>query len=292
MILVTGATGQFGAKAVEHLLRKGVNPTEISVLVRDATKAISLKEKGIRIKEGDYTDHLSMVEAFIGVDKLLLVSSNNREAIENRTLHHKNVINAAKEAKVNHIIYTSFVRKAGYEKSAIADFQNSHVETENCLKESGIDYTILQNGIYAEMILAFVGDKVDEKENILFPAGDGKASWVLREELSEAAAHVLTTEDHRNKTYSLTNTESIGFNTIAQYISEILNKKVKYISPDANEFKATMEKAGILEMYVAMFTMWGKAIAQQTMDKEDNTLSNFLRRKPTSMHQFIAKVYS
>lgn len=292
MILVTGATGQFGSKAVEHLLEKGVNPTEISVLVRDSDKAISLKEKGVHIKEGDYTDHGSMVQAFLGVDKLLLVSSNNREAIENRTLHHKNIIKAAKEAKVNHIVYTSFVRKPGYEDSAIADFQNSHVESENYLKESGIDYTILQNGIYAEMILAFVGDKVAETENILFPGGEGKASWVLREELAEAAAHVLTTANHKNKTYSLNNIESIGFNAIAQDISEVLNKKVKYTSPDVNEFKAIMEKAGVPEMYIGMFTMWGTAIAQQTMDKENDTLSNFLNRKPTSVSQFIAKVYS
>ncbi|MET3114184.1 NAD(P)H dehydrogenase (quinone) [Pedobacter sp. CG_S7] len=292
MILVTGATGQFGSKAVEHLLKKGVNPTEISVLVRDSDKAISLKEKGIHIKEGDYTNQGSMLEAFRGVDKLLLVSSNNREDIENRTLHHVNVIKAAKEAKVDHIVYTSFVRKAGYENSAIADFQNSHVESENYLKESGIEYTILQNGIYAEMILAFIGDKVAETENILFPGGEGKASWVIREELAEAAAHVLTTEDHKNKTYSLTNTESIGFNVIAQDISELLNKKVKYTSPDANAFKAIMEKAGVPDMYISMFMMWGTAIAQQTMDKEDDTLSNFLNRKPTSVSQFIAKVYS
>ncbi|MCD0472622.1 SDR family oxidoreductase [Flavobacterium sp. JAS] len=292
MILVTGATGQFGSKVIEHLLKKGVCPTGISVLVRDSDKAISLKQKGVHIKEGDYTDHDSMVKAFRGVDKLLLVSSNNREAIENRTLHHKNVIEAAKEAKVNHIVYTSFVRKPGYEDSAIADFQNSHVESENYLKESGIDYTILQNAIYAEMILAFVGDKVAETENILFPAGEGKASWVLREELAEAAAHVLTTEDHKNKTYSLTNSESIGFNTIAQNISEVLNKKVKYTSLDVNEFKAIMEKAGVPEMYIGMFTMWGTAIAQQTMDKDDDTLSNFLNRKSTSVSQFIAKVYS
>lgn len=69
------------------------------------------------------------------------------------------------------------------------------------------------------MILAFVGDKVAETENILFPAGEGKASWVVREELAEAATHVLTTEDHKNKTDSLTNTESIGFNAIAMNLN-------------------------------------------------------------------------
>ena len=129
MILVTGATGHFGGKAVEHLLKKGIKPTDISVLVRDAGKASHLKEQGIIVKEGDYTNHNSMVEAFKGVDKLLLVSSNNREAIENRTQHHKNAIKAAKEAQVKHLIYTSFVRIPGFEDSSIADFQNSHVET-------------------------------------------------------------------------------------------------------------------------------------------------------------------
>jgi len=67
MILVTGATGQFGSKAVEHLLKKGVEPSTIAVLVRDSNKAKDL-ERGIAIREGDYTDRFSMVEALTGVD--------------------------------------------------------------------------------------------------------------------------------------------------------------------------------------------------------------------------------
>ncbi|MBC9796415.1 SDR family oxidoreductase [Sinomicrobium weinanense] len=291
MILVTGATGQFGSKAVEHLLKKGIDPSEISVLVRDSAKADHLKEKGVQIKEGDYTHPASMVQAFRGVKKLLLVSSNNREAIENRTQHHKNAIMAAKEAGVKQIVYTSFVRKPGFENSAIADFQNSHIESEQYLKQSGVAYTILQNGIYAEMILAFVGDKTAETETILFPAGEGKASWVVREELAEAVAHVLITEGHENKTYTLTNTASIGFKTIAQEISDVLGKEINYQSPEIGEFKAILEKAGVPEIYIGMFVMWSTALAQQTMDKEDDTLSLFLGRRPRSVSRFLKKVY-
>lgn len=292
MILVTGATGHYGSKTVEHLLNKGIDPSGISVLVRDSDKAVGIKEKGVQIKVGDYTDHTSMVKAFQGVDKLLLVSSNNREAIENRTMHHENVIKAAKEGKVSHIIYTSFVRKPGYENSAIADFQNSHVKSEKYLKESGIDYTILQNGIYAEMILAFVGDKVRETNKIQFPAGEGKASWVIRDELAEAAAHVLTSEGHRNKTYSLTNNESVDFKFIAQKISEVFKKEIGYKSPTINEFRSNMEKASVPDMFIGMLSIWGTALAEQTMDNEDDTLSTFLNRKPTSVSQFLRKVYS
>lgn len=291
MILVTGATGQFGSKVVDHLLKKGISPNVISVLVRSAAKADRLKEQGVRIKEGDYTDPASMIRAFEGIDKLLLVSSNDRQAVENRTLQHKNAIMAAREAGVKHVMYTSFVRRPGFEKSSIAGFQNSHVESERYLKESSMEYTILQNAIYAEMILAFIGDKVVENGAILFPAASGNASWVLRDELAEAAAQILITDGHSNKTYTLTNTESVDFKTIAQQISEIVGKEINYQSPEIDEFKSILENAGVPDMYIGMFIMWAKAVAQHTMDKTDDTLTQFLGRKPTTVSQFLKQVY-
>ena len=291
MILITGATGNFGSKAIKHLLNKGVAAKDIAALVRDGEDAKLLIDKGINVRMGDYADIDSMTKAFAGVDKMLLISSNDRGAVENRTKHHINAITAAKEANVKHIAYTSFVRKPGHEDSAIADFENSHVESEKFLKESGIHYTILQNGIYQEMILAFVSEKVAETGTILFPAAEGKASWVLREELAEAAINVLTSEGHENKTYNLTNNTSVGFEEIAKYISEALGKEVSYKSPDVERFKAIMEKAGVPDMYIGMFVMWGTAVAEGMMDVEDITLESLLGRKPASVKQFINQVY-
>ena len=196
----------------------------------------SLEKLGVDLRIGDYDDVDAMVKAFTGIEKLLLVSSSDRGAIENRTKYQINAITAAKEANVKHITYTSFIRKEGHEKSAIAGFQNPHLATEKFLKNSGLTYTILQNGIYQEMIFAFAGEKVAETHTIFFPAKQGKAGWVLREELVEAAAQVLTTEGHKNKTYILTNTAAIGFEQIASYISERLNEEVKYNSPDITTF--------------------------------------------------------
>lgn len=291
MILITGATGNFGSKAIDHLLSKGVAANRIAALVRDGENSTPLKEKDISVRIGDYADINSMIKAFKGVDKLLLISSSDRGAVENRTKHHINAITAAKEANVNHLIYTSFVRKSGHENSAIAGFQNSHIESENFLKQSGIDYTILQNGIYQEMIGAFVGDKVSQTGTILFPAAEGKASWVLREELAEAASNILTTEGHENKTYKLTNYTSVGFNEIAKYISAVLDKDVQYISPDKESFKSTLKNAGVPEMYIGMFLMWGEAVAEGMMDLEDKTLESILGRKPTSVKAFIDRIY-
>lgn len=291
MILVTGATGEFGSKAIDHLLNKGLNASEISALVRDAAKAQSLKDKGVGLRTGDYTEYDSLVKAFQGVDKLLMISSNDRGSVENRTAHHINVINAAKNAKVRHIVYTSFVRKSKFEESAISAFQNSHVQSEQFLKNSGIDYTILQNGIYLEMIPIFAGGKVAETGIIMYPAQDGKASWVLREELAEAAAYVMTTEGHENKIYPLTNTESVSFEEIAKELSSTLGKEIHYQSPPVDEFQSTLKQFGVSELYIGMFTMWAVAQAQGVLDFKDATLESFLGRKPSTAKQFISQIY-
>ena len=291
MILVTGATGQYGTKAIEHLLSKGVDAHHICALVRDAAKGQSLKDKGIELRVGDYTDVESLVNAFQGVDKLLLVSSNDRGAIENRTAQHVNVIIAAKKAQVKHIVYTSFVRKQAFKTSAIVNFLDSHAQTEQFVKDSGLTYTILQNGIYLEMIPVFVGEKVAETGTIVFPAQAGKASWVLREELAEVAAHVLTTEGHENKSYVLANAESTSFQDVAKDLSGTLGKEVLYQSPPVEEFQATSKQLGMPEPYIGMFTMWASAVAEGILDVDDATLASFLGRKPTTTAQFITQVY-
>jgi NAD(P)H dehydrogenase (quinone) len=290
MILVTGATGQFGSKAIDHLLKKGIKSSEIAALVRDIGKADNLIDKGIELRVGDYSDYASLVKAFQGVDKLLLVSSSDRGAVENRTAHHINAIKAAREVGVKSLVYTSFVRKAGFENTAIAAFQNSHLQTEEFLMNSGIAYTILQNGIYLEMIPVFAGAKVAETGTILYPAGEGKANWVLRQELAEAAVHVLTTEGHENRTYSLTNTEAASFRDIATALSEVLGREVQYQSPSAAEFEGILKSAGVPDVYVGMFAMWATAQAQGALNLEDDTLASLLARKPTTVKEFLSKV--
>ena len=290
MIQVTGATGQYGTHVIKHLLSKGLDTTQLSALVRDIAKAKFLKDQGIELRVGDYGDEESLVNAFQNVDKLLLVSSNDHD-LESRTTHHENVIRAAKTAGVKHIVYTSFVRKVKDERSAIAAFQESHRKTEQWIKDSGMTYTLMQNGIYLEMIPVFGGEKAVETGVILLAAQDGKASWVLREELAEVAAHVLTTEGHENKTYTLTNVESTSFGDIAQELSDTLGKEVHYQSLPAEAFQATLKHFGVPDLYIGLFAGWSAAQAQGELDVRDDTLAHLLGRKPTTTRQFIQQVY-
>ncbi|OYQ46062.1 NmrA family NAD(P)-binding protein [Flavobacterium aurantiibacter] len=181
MILITGATGQFGKLTIDFLLQKGVQPSEILALVRTEAAGNSFQERGIGIRVADYNDKDSLLRAFQGVTKLLFVSSSD---LANRLQQHKNVVEAAAEIGVGHVVYTSFQRKNNSETSPLWQVAESHLATENWIKASGLNYTILKNNLYLDFVPGFIGEKVLETGVIYVPAGTGKLSAVLRSDMA------------------------------------------------------------------------------------------------------------
>lgn len=288
MILVTGATGHFGKSTIDFLIQKGIPANNISALVRDTTKAEVLKTKGINIKIGEYDDYASLVEAFKGIDKLLLISGTD---VVNRGKQQIKAVNAAKEAGVKHIIYTSFDRKNETETSPIAFLAKSHIDTENLIKSSGMTFTILKNNLYLDALPMFFGEQVLET-GIFLPAGNTKGAYALRNDMAEAAAIILSSHGHDNKEYSLSNTENISLQEIAQELSEITGKQINYVSPTKEVYVEVLTKAQVPTEYIGMFAGFADAIKQGEFTADETDLENLLGRKPTSAKEFLRAVYS
>lgn len=289
MILITGATGHFGKATINFLLEKGVSANEIVALVRDAKSADDFKKEGIGIAIGDYDNYRSLVSAFKGIEKLLFISGND---IQNRDSQHQNIVNAAKETRIKHIVYTSFQSKNETETSPLWLVSKSHLQTEKWLKESGIDYTILKNNLYMDLIPAFVGDQVLDTGIIYLPAGNGKVGAVLRSELAEATANILTTPNHEQQTYDFTNTETFSYQEVAQLISDITGKTIKYVSPEASEYAHTLAQYGVPENVIGLFSSFAIAQSKGELDVVSSTLETLLGRKPTSIYTFLNQVYN
>ncbi len=289
MILITGATGHFGNATINFLLEKGIKANQISALVRNEKSTGELKNKGIGILFGNYDNYTSLAKAFVGVDKLLFISGND---IQNRAAQHQNVINAAKEAGVKHIIYTSFQRRSESETSPLWIVAQSHIQTEKWLKESGIDYTILKNNLYMDFLPGFIGEKVVETGIIYVPAENGKVSAVLRVEMAEAAASVLATDGHVGKEYDFTNTTAVTYHDIAKTVSEAIEKPINYISPSAEEYGKTLARHGVPAEVIGIFSSFAVAQAQGELDIESTDLEKLLGRRPTSVKDFLSKLYS
>lgn len=289
MILVTGATGHFGGATINFLLEKGVEAKRISALVRNEQSVDEFKKKGVKTLIGDYNNYNLLATAFVGVEKLLLVSGSD---LMNRTAQHLNVINAAKEAGVKHIIYTSFQRRNESENSPLGIVARSHIQTEKSLKESGIDYTILKNNLYMDFLPGFIGEKVAETGVIFVPAENGKVSAVLRSEMAEATANILATDSHIGKEYDFTNTTAVTYHDIAKTVSEAIEKPINYISPSVEEYSKTLASQGVPAEVIGIFSSFAVAQAQGELDIESTDLENLLGRTPTSVQEFLSKLYT
>jgi NAD(P)H dehydrogenase (quinone) len=289
MILVTGATGHFGKSTIDFLLKKGISSNNIVALVRDEAKVIELKNQGVKLCVGDYDNYQSLVRAFKGAEKLLFVSGSE---IENRSSQHQNVVLAAKEAGVKHIIYTSFLGKDETESSPLWPVIESHFKTEVWLKDSGIDFTILKNSLYLDFIPAFLGEKVLESGLIYLPAGEGKVGAVLRSEMAEAAANILISDNHTAKTYEFTGSEAFSYQEVALQLSEITGKEINYLSPTAEEYAKTLTEHGVPANFIGLFAGFALAQANGELGLVVNDLEQILGRKPTSFKTYLNQVYS
>ncbi|MDJ1478868.1 SDR family oxidoreductase [Cytophagaceae bacterium YF14B1] len=286
MILVTGATGGLGNATIQALLKKGFPANEISALVRDEHKAADLKSAGIQIKIGNYNEYDSLKTALVGVDKLLLVSSNE---MVDRLVQHKNVINAALENGVKHIVYTG-IDIVSYETTVIPYVSQIHKDTADYLQEVGIPYTILDNTLYADSIGMFSGEKFLET-GIFFPAGEGKLPWVPKAEMGEAAAVVLTTSGHENKNYAITANVAYSFSEIAEILSEITGQEVKYLKPDAETYVEGLVKAGVPKEIASFLAGFGIAIGNGEFNTHRSDLEKLLGRKPMEIKAYLTEIY-
>ncbi len=285
MILVTGATGQLGQIVIEKLSKK-IPTNQIAALVRDANKAEHLIAKGVNVSIGDYHNVESLLAAFQGVEKLLLISSND---FNNRFGQHKNAIDAAVKAGVKHVFYTG-VTMNNINSSPLKPLLEEHYLTEDYLKASGLSYTFLQNSLYAEVIPMFLGENVVET-GVFFPAGEGKVAFALREDLGEATANILVGEGHENQTYNLTGSEIISFAEVAAILSELSEKAVTYINPENEVFEGALKQFGLPEPIIQMSVMFAAGIKNNDFNKTYDSLEKFLGRKPTNIKTYLKATY-
>ena len=192
-----------GAATIEHLRTK-TKADKIIALARSEEKAKPLRDKGVKVRVGDFDDTTSLDRAMQDIEKVLMISGTD---LNNRLLQHKNVVDAAKRAGVKHIAYTGVSMK-DVRTSAIITLMNSHFQTEDYISESGLDYTFLRNTLYMDQIQLFIGEKVLET-GIHLPAGNGAVPFALRSEMAEAAANVLLQDGHANKAYAITSKSCI-----------------------------------------------------------------------------------
>lgn len=281
-ILVTGATGVVGKSTVEHLLKKGVPASQIIGLSRKKENLEDLAAKGVEVREGDYLDYNSLVRAFEGVNKIMLTSAI---AFTDRSTQHYNVITAARQMGVKHVVYMSIMRKEGSGR-IMPEVTESDLFTEQVLKSSGLDYTILYHPPFADLLSSFYGPNPFET-GIKVPANNGKMAPATRDELAEAHAEILSTPGHENKTYSLGGSHSISFSDITKILSEIKGQPVSFTTITAEEYIDGIVAQGVARNVAEFITGWVLAIEGGEFEYQSGDLERLLGRKTKTFREYM-----
>ena len=228
-IAVTAASGHLGASIVNALLAL-IPKGNIIALARTPEKSENL---GVEVRHGDYENPTHLQQSLQGVDTLLLVSGMDEPS--KRIGQHRNVINAAKQAGVNKIVYTSI--QGGEEGTAFSPVVQSNRQTEQDVIDSGLDWVIGRNGIYIEPDIEYI-DNYKKVGHVFNCADKGLCGYTTRPELAYAYARMLSEDKHNGKIYNL-NGEAISQQKLTNYLNDAFDAQLTYQSMSVEDYRKT-----------------------------------------------------
>ncbi len=275
-IAITGASGQLGRLAIEEL-KKRVSSGEIIALARTPSKVADL---GVNTREADYQKPETLRSAFEGVDTLVLISSSD---FDDRAGQHRNAINAAKEAGVARIIYTSILKG---ENSPMLLAQD-HIATEAAIRESGISATILRNGWYTENYTASLGGAL-QAGAMIGSSGDGRVASATRADYAEAIAVVAADDSHAGKTYELAGDEAFTLAEMAAEVSRQSGKEIPFNNMPKEAYAEVLTSFGLPEGFSMILADADSHSAKGALLDESKTLSSLIGRPTTPMAKAVA----
>lgn len=285
-ILVTGAGGHLGGRTLELLLEKLPAP-QLAAISRDPSKLKRFADKGVSVYKADYLDYESLLSAFQGIEKIMFVGAH---AFTDRIRQHFNVVTAARQAGVKHVVYTSIQRREG-SGNVLWDITASDTFTEQALGASGMDYTIMMQPAFLETFHLYFGANALE-EGIRVPHGKGrKTAPVTREDLAAANVTVLTQKGHENKTYKLSGNEAFSFAEIAEILGEVKGKKVSSHNVSEEEYLDWKGFENMPEQMPNFRLAWLQTMNNGDFEETTGDLERLIGRKPTEFRDYVRSNY-
>jgi NAD(P)H dehydrogenase (quinone) len=228
-IVVSGASGQLGGLVVRELLARGVPAGNLILVSRTPDKLEEFRKLGASTRFGDFARPESLPAAFAGGSKLLLISIGFGAGP--RPEAHRHAVDAAVAAGIGHIAYTSYVAVSQGDHSGLA---SDHFQTEEIIRKSGVRWTMLRNSIYSNGLVQQAARMLTEGKATV-SAADARIGYVTREDCAAAAAVVLSSPGHEDKSYDITGPELVGPREIAAAAMAVTGRHIKLVTanPDA-----------------------------------------------------------
>lgn len=278
---ITGSTGRFGQTVIKTLLET-VPAQDIIALARDTDKAAAILPDGIEIRPGAYEDSARLSDSLQGVNRLLLISSQPGAKLP-RAEQHQNVIDAAVEAGVRYIAYTSFP----HAETSTAELAADHKYTEEAIRKSGLEFSFLRNNWYLENDFNVI-EAGAKGQPVVYSADQGRVGWTLEADYAEAAAKVLINEDAK-AVYEFSG-DAVTYAQLAQAVKDATGKDfpVENVSDDA--YTQGLKKAGLDPNVAILLTGFQQMIREGNLEGDSADITAVLGRPLVSLKDAVASL--
>ncbi len=280
-LLVTGAGGHLGRRAVELLLEAKAG--KVIATTRSPEKLADLAARGVDVRRADFDDGASLASAFKGVDRMLLVSTDALHTPGLRIKQHRNAITAAAQVGIRHVVYTSSVGPRPTPESSLVD---DHFWTEHALAATSLDWTILRESLYTDTLLMSLPRAVATGQ-LFTAAGTGARSHVTREDCARTCAGALVAATGR-QVLDITGPAALTQAEIAAIASELSGRTVTPIGVEPKALREGMMHAGLPPFIVNALVEFDTAAAEGRHALVTSTVKDFAGKTPTSVRDFLA----
>lgn len=223
-ILVTGATGKVGSRLTKRLAQRG---DHVRALVRDATRAASLREDRIELAEGDLLDVDSLAAAARGVDAVVHCAAFFRGATSEQAyavndLGTQHLASAARAASVKRFVFTSTGLVYGPKGGGLAreDDPCAPVDAYPVSKLAAERFLLAMEGLDVRVLrLPFVYGDGDPHIAEVVPMMRGfppaqRMSIAHHADVAQAVARLLDAPSPAHRIYNVVDDEAPDFATL------------------------------------------------------------------------------
>lgn len=281
-IFVTGASGQLGQLVIKHLLARGVTHKRIIAGTRSPERLAGLAAAGIEVRKADFEDPEHLTEAFKGAGTVLIISTDALDGADRRLKQHRNAVLSAAAAGVKRLGYTSLPNP----DSSLLTFAPDHLETERTIKATGLPHVIFRNGWYQENLLRSLPDALKSGQWHSATQG-GRTSYAGREEIAEAIAVALATPISVSRIYTLTGTEALSNEEIADLARRATGKPLAVVHVTDEQFVRALKAAGVPDVFISLLVSVETEVRAGNLSIVTDHLESLIARTPKRLADYL-----
>jgi uncharacterized protein YbjT (DUF2867 family) len=279
-ILVLGATGNTGSAIVKQLKAK---KADFGIMTSSKESAVALELREDQIRIGDFDDVASLTVAMEGISRIYLVMPMHPKTVD----WVANVITAAKQAQVQHIVKQSGLNASITAKSQII---RDHAVTDELIRNSGLSFTLIQSNSFFQNLYGNL-PTINSEGQFYAPLGNSSHSLVDMNDVASVAVAALTEEGHEGKTHRITGSESLTSAEQAKLLSEASGKEIIYVDIPKEALAEALKGFGMdswTSEKIAEMMAW--FAEEKGYSEVYNTIEDVLGRKPRPFSDFAQEL--